>query len=143
MRKFIALAVIAAMGIAAAPIQDRQETKVPNRGRDMMLSMGAGMKGEKLEKAIAKAEESPLGSKANPVRENMPEGEMNYLRKLRCEDGKAPQFARAGNVGEGPYGFIIDVYKVSCPGKDAVDVYIDMYHNGGETRPVPGFTIVN
>ncbi|WHU01142.1 hypothetical protein [Sphingomonas sp. NIBR02145] len=143
MRKFIALAVIAAMGIAAAPIQEKQEGKLPNKGRDMMLSMGAGMKGNKLEKAIAKAAESPLGSKANPVRENMPEGEVAYLRKLRCEDGTAPKFDRAGNVGEGPYGFIVDLYKVTCPGKDAVDVHIDMYHDGGETRPVPGFTIVN
>ncbi len=143
MRKFIALAVIAVMGIAAAPIQDKPEGKLPNKGRDMMLSMGAGMKGKKLEKAIAEAEKSPIGSKANPVRENMPEGEVAYLRKLRCEDGAAPKFERAGNVGEGPYGFIVDLYKVTCPGKAAVDVFIDMYHDGGEMRPVPGFTIAS
>lgn len=143
MRKFIALAVIAAMATAAAPVQDQQEGKVPNDARDMMLSLGGGMKGKKLEKAIAKAEQSPLGSTANPVRENRPEGEVAYLRKLRCGDGTAPAFVRAGNVGEGPFGFIVDLYKVTCPGKDAVNVYIDMYHDGGETRPVPGFTIVN
>ena len=143
MRKFIALAVIAAMGIAAAPVQDRQEGKVPNEARDMMLSMGAGMKGKKLEKAIVAAEKSPLGSKANPVRENMPAGQQAYLRKLRCADGTPPTFSRGGNVGEGPYGFIIDVYQVTCPGAAPVDVYIDLYHDGGETRPIPGFTIVN
>ncbi len=143
MRKFVALIGIAALGIAAAPIQDRQEGKVPNGARDMMLSLGAGMKGKALEAAIAKAEAFPLGSADNPVRENGPGGEEAYLRKLRCADGTAPSFARAGSVGAGPYRFIVDLYKVTCPGKAAADVYIDMYHDGPETRPVAGFTIRN
>ena len=142
MRKFVALAVIAGFATAAAPLQG-QEGKTPNGARDMMLSLGSGMKGKKLEKAIAKAEQSPLGSAKNPVRENSPEGERAYLARLRCADGAAPAFDRAGSVGAGPFGFIVDLYKVRCPGGDAVDVHIDMYHEGGEKRAVPGFTIVD
>ncbi|MBO9499929.1 MAG: hypothetical protein J7483_10780 [Novosphingobium sp.] len=137
------LAAVAALSIAAAPAQTYEEGKKPNGARDMMLSLGGGMKGKKLRTAIAKAEQYPLGSDKNPVRENGPAGQRAYLGKLRCEDGSAPAFDRAGNVGEGVFGFIVDLYKVTCPGKDAVDVYIDMYHDGGETRPVPGFTIVD
>ncbi|MEP9359442.1 hypothetical protein [Sphingomonas sp. KR3-1] len=143
MRKFIMLAVIAGMATAAAPVQDHKEGSVPNEARDMMRSMGAGLKGKKLKEAIVEAEKSPLGSKANPVRENMPQGQVAYLRKLRCADGAAPGFHRAGNVGSGPYGFIVDLYKVTCPGQAPVDVFIDMYHDGGEKRPVPGFAIAN
>lgn len=142
MRKFVALTAIAALAIAAAPPQDHPEGKKPNSSRDMMLSLGGGMKGKKLQKAIEKAEQSPLGTRENPVRENGPAGQRAYLSKLRCADGAKPAFDRAGNVGEGPYRFIVDLYEVTCPGQAKVEVYIDMYHDGGETRPVPGFTIV-
>ncbi|MDF7776633.1 hypothetical protein P1X14_15355 [Sphingomonas sp. AOB5] len=127
----------AAMSIGAAQAQARE-----NGARDMMLELGGGMRGEALEAAIKEAEAYPLGSKENPVRENQPRGQWAYLRRLRCASGEAPSFNRAGNVGEGPFGFIVDLYKVTCPGQAPVDIYIDMYHDGGETRPVPGFTIV-
>jgi hypothetical protein len=105
-----------------------------------MVKLGA-MDGEKLEAAIRAAEALPLGSDKNPVRVNMPVGEQAYLRRLRCEDGNAPGFDRGGSVGRGPFGFIVDVYNVTCPGKAAVEVYMDMYHERRENRPVPGFTI--
>lgn len=139
MRNFAALIAVAALS-GAAPSPQHQDGRKPNGARDMMLSMGAGMKGRTLERAIAAAEKFPLGSKENPVRENGPGGQHAYLRKLRCADGAAPAFDRAGSAGDGPFGFIMDLYRVTCPGKEAVDVYIDMYHDGGETRPVPGFT---
>lgn len=132
-----ALAGATLLAVAPAAAQDRG-----NPSRDMMLQLGAGMKGDKLKRAIEKAEEHPLGTKQNPVRENQPGGQRAYLARLRCADGSAPGFDRAGNVGEGPYGFIVDLYKVTCAGQAAVDVYIDMYHDGPENRPVPGFTIV-
>ncbi|MEN3747995.1 hypothetical protein TPR58_12535 [Sphingomonas sp. HF-S3] len=72
----------------------------------------------------------------------MPEGERAYLGRLRCKDGAAPAYDRAGSMGEGPFGFIIDLYKVTCAAESPVDVYMDMYHDGPENRPVPGFTIV-
>lgn len=125
--------------LSAAPLLAEK----PNEARDMMRELGyGGMKGKKLEKAIKKAAAYPLGSEKNPVRENMPEGEKAYLSRLRCADGNAPAFNRAGSVGDSPYGYIMDLYNVTCPGAAAVEVYMDMYHDGGEQQPVPGFTIV-
>jgi hypothetical protein len=138
MKRTLVMAVVI-LGFAAAPAVARPK---PNEARDMMrqLHMG-GLEGGKLAKAIAKAETSPLGSKANPVRENMPNGEYAYLRRLRCADGQAPAATRVGNVGTGVYGNIVDLFQVTCPGAASVQVYIDMYHDGPETRPVPGFTM--
>lgn len=103
---------------------------------------GDGLTGKKLEKAIKAAEQHPLGSRENPIRVNMPPGERRYLSKLRCPDGEQPQFERAGSVGIGPYGNILDLYPVRCNGQEPVEVYMDMYFPENETRPVPGFTIV-
>jgi hypothetical protein len=133
------LAAVLALGCAAAPAVAQHR---PNEGRDMMRSLGMhGLEGKKLEKAIAKAEANPLGSKANPVRENMPQGEYAYLHRLRCADGQAPAVARSGNVGTGIYGNIVDLFQVTCAGAKPVEVYMDMYHDGPELRPIPGFTI--
>ncbi|HYI39271.1 MAG TPA: hypothetical protein VE053_03025 [Allosphingosinicella sp.] len=139
---FKLMIALAALGSAAlaGPAAAQQR---PNEARDIMRSMGMkGLSPKKLAKAIEKAERSPLGSKANPVRENMPEGELDYLRRLRCADGSTPAADRKGNVGTGVYGNIIDHYAVTCTGAAAVDVYMDMYHDGPENRPLPGFTIV-
>jgi hypothetical protein len=115
-----------------------------NKGRDMMVELGfGGLKGKKLTKAIASAEAFPLGSGKNPVRANMPKGERAYLSRLRCSDGAAPLFDRSGSVGLSPYGFTMDLYQVICSGAKPVEVYMDMYHEGGETRPLPGFAIVD
>lgn len=96
----------------------------------------------KVEAAAAKAG-APLGSEANPVRASMPPGQRAYLERLRCSDGNAPQYVRGGSVGEGPFGKIMDVYQLKCPGAQpaAADVYMDMYHDHVEQRAVPGFTI--
>ena len=136
LKLLVALALVAPSAVAVA--QQR-----PNEGRDMMWALGGGgLSGKKLAKAIEKAEQSPLGSKANPVRENMPAGQIAYLARLRCPGGEKPDFRRTGNVGVGVYRNIIDRYSVTCPGAAPVDVYMDMYHDGPELRPVPGFTIV-
>src|SRR5687768_14711614 len=89
-----------------------------------------GLKGKKLAKAIAKAEAFPLGSDKNPIRVTMPEGEHFYLRSLRCSDGVAPAYNRVGNVGEGVFGSIVDLYEVRCEaGEPKVsEIYMDMYH---------------
>ncbi|MGB5483455.1 hypothetical protein [Parasphingorhabdus sp.] len=115
--------------------------------RDPYASMMAGesaLQGKELKKAIEKAAEYPMGSAENPVRAEFPPGQRAYLNRLRCADGKPPAYSRAGNVGDGPYRNIMDVYDVDCgnaaPGK--VSIYMDMYHKGhveGET--VPGFTV--
>jgi hypothetical protein len=132
--------LLAAAGllVSAAAAAER-----PNEARDIMKSLGgAGLSGKKLEKAIAAADRHPLGSRKNPVRENMPAGQLAYLRRLRCADGATPQPARKGNVGVGVFRNIVDLYTVTCPGGAPVEVYMDMYHDGPELRPIPGFTIV-
>ena len=96
------------------------------------------------------AEESPkkvsgaLGTETNPVRCEDPKGERQYLSRLRCADGKRPAFSRIGSFGVGPYGNILDGYRVKCEGDDEVRVFMDMYHEGYvEKEAVVGFTIVD
>jgi hypothetical protein len=151
--RMIALAGGAALALSAcspAPGGSRPGTassaaprERPNPSRDMMQSLGGGLRGGALRDAIARAEQHPLGSNLNPVRENQPQGQRAYLSRLRCADGTAPSFFRAGNVGAGVFGYIVDLYKVTCAGQPPVDIFIDMYHSGPENRPVPGFTIVD
>ena len=97
-----------------------------------------------LREALDEAAAFPLGSDKNPIRADMPPGQRAYLARLRCSNGRAPQFERGGSVGAGPYGSILDVYNVRCVGALPAQssIYIDMYHNHVETRPVTGFTIV-
>ncbi len=84
----------------------------------------------------------PLGSRANPVRAFMPEGQREYLRRLRCDDRKRPKFHRTGSFGPGPWGSIIDGYEVSCKDGFSVLIFMDMYHpDYRETEAVEGFTI--
>lgn len=85
-----------------------------------------------------------LGTKTNPVRCEDPKGERQYLSRLRCPDGKRPEYSRLGSFGVGPYGNILDGYSVNCAGREEVIVFMDMYHEGYvEKEAVPGFDIVN
>jgi hypothetical protein len=110
-----------------------------------MLAGRSAMKGKKLKKAIEKAAAFPLGSAENPVRAHMPPGQRAYLARLRCADGKAPEFFRVGSMATSPYGNIVDGYSVTCKDSSPAEslVHIDMYHAGHvEDAAVPGFTIV-
>ena len=82
-----------------------------------------------------------LGSATNPVRVLMPEGEREYLHRLRCPNGSPPEFERNGSGDIGPYGRILDFYSVKC-GTVTTTVMMDMYHCIEEQRPLPGFDIV-
>ncbi len=130
--------LLLAPALAAAAPAAAQEV---NDAAGLMRSLGAGLSGGKLKKAIAKAEAKPLGSRDNPVRVDMPQGERAYLKRLRCGDGQAPAFDRAGSTGEGPYGYTLDLYTVTCAGAAPVEIYMDMYHRNDERRPVAGFTV--
>lgn len=128
---------------AAAP-QSGSSTGVAD-SRVWTYMPGSGqLTGKALDKALAEAEKHPLGSTNNPVRVFEPNGQRAYLSRLRCSDGRRPDYQRSGNVGVGVFGNIVDLYDVNChsakPGR--VEVYMDMYFTGaGEQRPVPGFTI--
>ena len=111
---------------------------------ERMLSGEPVLQGGDLKAALKEADKHPLGSAQNPVRVNMPAGERAYLARLRCSDGRRPDFVRVGNVGIGAFGNIVDLYDVNCysakPGR--VEIYMDMYFSDHvENRPVPGFTI--
>jgi len=106
---------------------------------------GGVLRGKALQAKVNIAARSPLGSRDNPVRADMPEGQRAYLARLRCGDGAAPAFERMGSYGLGPFGSIIDGYQVTCAVAELKErqVFMDMYHSGHvELAPVPGFAIV-
>lgn len=87
----------------------------------------------------------PLGSEDNPVRAAGVAGQREYLSRLICADGQPiTQFSRVGSVGEGPYGFILDLYEVTCntdQGFVTHSVYMDLYHKDyRESLPAKGFS---
>lgn len=109
-----------------------------------MLSGESAVSGSELDKAIADASQYPLGSRKNPVRASRPQGQRAYLSRLRCADLTRPEFSRAGNVGVGPFGNIVDAYTVTCEGSEPASqtIYMDMYHAGyEETEAVEGYGI--
>lgn len=108
-------------------------------------ALGTALFAAALIAAPGAAAAATLGSEAKPVHADMPAGQRAYLRRLRCADGNAPTYQRAGNVGPGPDGHIVDLYEVLCadsePGRS--EIYMDMYHGGHvEDEAVPGFAIV-
>ncbi len=99
-----------------------------------------------------------------------PDGQHEYLARLRCRDGRRPSFERAGNVGsrnptdtedagkraleqmmnrkplepgEVDYHYV-DRYEVECR-EGTFNVYLDMYHcdRPAPDEAPPGFTIVD
>jgi hypothetical protein len=137
--------LIGAVGALAALTVSGCATTAPSSNNPLeSLLMGQSRSGPELTRAIAAAEQHPLGSERNPVRAEMPTGQQAYLRRLRCSNGEAPTFNRERNVGVGAFGNIVDLYAVGCGMNQARSIYMDMYHRGHvEQRAVPGFTIVN
>jgi hypothetical protein len=90
-----------------------------------------------------KIESGGLGSWRDPVKCEMPAGEIEYLERLRGPDGKPVRYMRTGNLGRGVHGNIVDRYVVqSRDGTVCKEVIMDMYYPGyRETRPVEGFSI--
>lgn len=138
----LGILMMAAIGLAGCATTPREPDGATI---ERMLSGQSEVSGSALDKRVATAAAHPLGSEKNPVRAQFPPGQRAYLARLRCTDGSTPRFDRAGSMGIGVYGNIIDNYTVDCgsaaPGR--VQVYMDMYHSGYvEQRAVPGFTIV-
>lgn len=82
-----------------------------------------------------------LGSSNNPVRASGPMGQRDYLHRLRCPDDSSPAFERLGSAGLGPYGRMIDAYRVQCDGQPETVIYMDLYHCDEESEAVSGFSI--
>jgi hypothetical protein len=109
----------------------------------MMASFGGGApKSRQQVSVIARgANDRPLGTPANPVRANAPDGQRAYIARLRCPGGDTPQILGRANIGVGIYGMIVDVYTLSCRGQANKSIALDMYHDWVENRPAEGFTI--
>lgn len=123
-RMLVLLAAIAGGACAAPPAQAPVEM-VPRRRMPIVDDSTA-----------------PVGSRSNPIRGNGPFGEREYLSRLRCASGAAPAFEREGSIGAGGDGHILDAYSVSCPGGPVVNVFMDMYHDARERRPVPPLSVL-
>jgi hypothetical protein len=94
---------------------------------------------------------APLGSIGNPVRAGGVFGEREFLRRLVCPGGTAPQFERRGSLrAREPHpsdGHMLDDYAVTCSdtagGQTVHTVIIDMYHPGYRERgTLPPFTVL-
>lgn len=73
-----------------------------------------------------------------------PSGEKEYITNLRDDRAKSPQYKRAGSLGPGPYGNLLDGYRILSSDGAEQEVYFDMYHRGHiELNPIPGFRIAN
>jgi hypothetical protein len=143
---FISTALLSAVALAASspstpPTQPEQGSVTqPIRLLDLL-----GIKlpeGDELTAMIAGAASHPLGSRENPVRTVGIAGQRSYLARLRCSDGKPPKSQRTSSAGFGPFGRIMDAYWVQC-GSERREVFLDMYHDHVEAKPVPGYTIVS
>jgi hypothetical protein len=136
---FIVLASLA--GPAAAADDLGKRTAPPER---LFSGIGDGTSDAALEAAFAAAAAFPLGSLQNPVRVGGPEGELAYVARLRCADGKPPKLGAKRPGGIGAYGSVVEAFPIDCgaaaPGR--VDLMMDMYfEEHSETRAPPGFTL--
>jgi len=69
--------------------------------------------------------------KSNPIPVHNPNGEMAYLRILRCQCGEAFDFSRVGSCGPSPDGHLVDEFELVCKtGTHKITLYMDMYHLG-------------
>ncbi|HRQ63697.1 MAG TPA: hypothetical protein PKZ76_02330 [Xanthomonadaceae bacterium] len=83
-----------------------------------------------------------LGSRGNPVRTNGVPGQREYLSRLRCRNGLPPMFERIGQAGIGPYGKVLDAYRLECEREEPRTVYLDLYHCVEEQDAINGYDIV-
>ena len=124
MRKVVAVFSIMLVILASGCIKHEQSVQAP-RCDPVKLPAGS------------------LGSRENPVRCDMPRGQVAYLQKLIGPDGQPVRFVRSGNLGRGVNGNIVDRYIVQASdGSLCVEVIMDMYFHGYvETKPIEGFKI--
>ena len=134
------LSTLFGLGLLVVSLSSCQS--VPNEDASSDLSALFGKTPDDIDQRIKKAAAFPLGSKDNPVRVMMPQGERDYLSHLRCQDGKMPQFDRLGSFGVGVFGHVIDGYDVTCANSEPAKstIFMDMYFGQEETKAPPGFT---
>lgn len=86
----------------------------------------------------------PLGSAKNPVKVHGQRGEYEYVSRLICSNGElVSAYIRIASGGPGPYGSLMDIYRVICDtNQGAIDylIYFDKSHpDNSETQAVANF----
>jgi hypothetical protein len=124
---------------AAAQPELGERTRAPETMvGELRLSPGD----DDLAQAIAEAETHPLGSQQNPIRVGGPDGERNYLARLRCAGGAAPTIGERSSGGVDAFGTLTRVYPVGCASA-AGRVHFDIYHEEHvEDRAPAGFSLL-
>jgi hypothetical protein len=145
MRHPVLAAAIAALFCASAATAAEKVGQRNGAPEQLFSGIGEGSSDAALESEIAAAAAHPLGTLENPVRVGGPEGELAYLGRLRCADGKPPQAFDRKSGGIGAFGSVVGLYTLDCgtaaPGRS--QIALDMYHEEHrEDRAPPGFTIV-
>jgi hypothetical protein len=140
MRKSLILLLAAAAAAAPASAQKLGARTAPPE--QSMAGIGEGSSDAEYERELAAAAAFPLGSLGNPVRVAGPDGERNYLGRLRCADGSQPRIVAQRPGGTGGFGNVVDVATVDCaaaaPGR--AEIMLDIYHEEHqEQAPPPGF----
>ena len=111
---------------------------------EVLAQMDGGNADEELARQVAAASAHPLGTAENPVRVGGPEGERNYLARLRCSNGQTPVIGARAAAGTGAFGSVVASYALDCgaaaPGR--TQLILDMYHAEHDERSAPaGFTL--
>ena len=81
-------------------------------------------------------------SKRHPIPVNWPEGEYEYLSRLRCPCGEPFFFQRVGSCGFAPDGHVVDRFELMCRKKEhRYFLYLDMYHSGMPSTSPKGLSL--
>jgi hypothetical protein len=139
-----AVAVFAAAAPASA--QGSEALKQARVSPEALLAdLGVGSSDEEIARQVAAASAHPLGTRENPVRVGGPQGQQDYITRLRCEDGREPKTSIREDAGIGAFGSVVQAFQLDCgaaaPGN--VRLVMDMYHaEHREERAPLGFRIV-
>ena len=138
MRILIPAVFVFAFASPAAAQQLGARTTSPT---DMAAQLGQTAPDEEMRALVAAADAHPLGTIANPVRVGGPDGERNYLQRLRCPGGGVPMVGARSTAGIGTFGSVVAAFEVAC-GDARHRIVFDMYHEEHvETRAPAGFTL--
>lgn len=136
--------ILMTLALAASPAMAEPLGKRTAPPETAFAGIGQGTSDAALAADEAAAAAFPLGSLGNPVRVGGPEGEMAYVARLRCADGKAPA-AGGGRPGPtGGFGSVTELVPLDCGGAapGRTEAAFDLYHEEHvENRAPAGFTL--
>jgi hypothetical protein len=81
---------------------------------------------------------APVGSHANPIRCSGKPDELDYLARLRCPDGAAAHWRRAGASGNSSAGTTQSLYRVRCTQLNwETTIHFDRRRSPRDEQPAP------